>query len=300
MLGSTLFLQNHNKTALILKDENIDYNELLNKVNSFSTLLPSDKLSKVAIFSENRFEWIYSFYSVWIKGAIAVPIDYMSSADDVAFILNDCKPEVIFYSSGTKEVLENAIAKANHEMKKISLDETNHSIVNENITFPESDPNKTAVIIYTSGTTGLPKGVMLSYDNLLANIEAVTNDVKIYTPDDKLMVLLPLHHIFPLMGTMIIPLYIGGTIIFSPSMASEDIMATLQKGITIIIGVPRLFNLIRKGIRDKINKSGIAKFLFRIAQRKNSLSFSKKNIWISTEKVWRQNKIFSLWRCSTR
>ncbi len=271
-----MFLKDHNKTAMILKDQKVDYSELISKVNSYSTLLPNNDLSKVAIFSENRFEWVYAFYSVWKKQAIAVPIDFMSSAEDVAFILNDCKPEVIYFSNGTKEVLEKAVEKLNHKIQKINLDEVKLENSSKTVPFPEPDLNKTAVIIYTSGTTGSPKGVMLSYDNLLVNIEAVTNDVNIYTSEDRLMVLLPLHHIFPLMGTMIIPLSVGGTIVFSPSMASEDIMATLQQGITIIIGVPRLYNLIRKGIRDKIDKSGIAKLLFRIAQKKNSLTFSRK------------------------
>jgi len=271
-----LFLKDHNKTAMIYKDQKVDYNELIKKINSYSALLPDKNLTKAAIFSENRFEWVYAFYSAWMKKAVAVPIDFMSSSDDVAFILNDCRPEVIFYSDGTKEVLEKSISELNYEIEKINLDDIR---INEVISFsnlPEPDPNDTAVIIYTSGTTGSPKGVMLSYDNLLANIEAVTTDVNIYRSDDRLLVLLPLHHIFPLMGTMIIPLGVGGTIIFSPSMSSEDIMATLQQGITIIIGVPRLYNLIRKGIRDKIDKSGIAKLLFKIAQKKNSLAFSRK------------------------
>ena len=270
-----MFLKNHNKTAMILKDQKIDYNQLISNVNLFSTLFKSAILSKVAIFSENRFEWVYAFYSTLMNKAIAVPIDFMSSAEDVAFILNDCKPEVIFYSNGTKEVCEKAIDQLNHKIEKINLDEIKIEESNTSATFPEPNPNETAVIIYTSGTTGSPKGVMLSYDNLLVNIEAVSTDVKVYTNDDRVMVLLPLHHIFPLMGTLIIPLGVGGTIVFSPSMASEDIMATLQHGITIIIGVPRLYNLIRKGIRDKINKSGIAKFLFKIAKKKNSLSFSR-------------------------
>lgn len=271
-----MFLKDHNKTAMIYKDQKVDYNELIKKINSYSALLPDKNLTKAAIFSENRFEWVYAFYSAWMKKAVAVPIDFMSSSDDVAFILNDCRPEVIFYSDGTKEVLEKSISELNYEIEKINLDDIR---INEVISFsnlPEPDPNDTAVIIYTSGTTGSPKGVMLSYDNLLANIEAVTTDVNIYRSDDRLLVLLPLHHIFPLMGTMIIPLGVGGTIIFSPSMSSEDIMATLQQGITIIIGVPRLYNLIRKGIRDKIDKSGIAKLLFKIAQKKNSLTFSRK------------------------
>ncbi|HMN18852.1 MAG TPA: AMP-binding protein [Ignavibacteriaceae bacterium] len=271
-----MFLKDHNKTAMIYKDQKVDYNELIKKINSYSALLPDKNLTKAAILSENRFEWVYAFYSAWMKKAVAVPIDFMSSSDDVAFILNDCRPEVIFYSDGTKEVLEKSISELNYEIEKINLDDIR---INEVISFsnlPEPDPNDTAVIIYTSGTTGSPKGVMLSYDNLLANIEAVTTDVNIYGSDDRLLVLLPLHHIFPLMGTMIIPLGVGGTIIFSPSMSSEDIMATLQQGITIIIGVPRLYNLIRKGIRDKIDKSGIAKLLFKIAQKKNSLAFSRK------------------------
>jgi len=261
---------------MILKDQKIDYNELIQKVNSFSTLLPSTNFSKVAIFSENRFEWVYAFYSVWMKKAVAVPIDFMSSMEDVAFILKDCKPEVIFYSNTTKEVCEKAIELLNYKIDKINLDEIKTEESNVNSAFPELNPNETAVIIYTSGTTGSPKGVMLSYDNLLVNIEAVTTDVKIYNIDDRVMILLPLHHIFPLVGTMVAPLSVGGTVVFSPSMASEDIMSTLQHGITIIIGVPRLYNLIRKGIKDKINKSGIAKLLFRIAEKKNSLSFSRK------------------------
>nr|HMN48435.1 AMP-binding protein [Ignavibacteriaceae bacterium] len=275
-LKAKMFLKDHNKIAMILKDQKINYAQLIKNVNSYSSLLPSENLSKVAIFSENRFEWVYSFYATLLKKAVAVPIDYLSSADDVAFILNDCKPEVIFYSNGTKEVCEKAIAQLNHKIEKINLDEIKIEESKVDATFPEPDPNETAVIIYTSGTTGSPKGVMLSYDNLLVNIEAVTTDVNVYTSDDLVMVLLPLHHIFPLMGTLVIPLSIGGTIAFSPSMASEDIMATLQHGITIIIGVPRLYNLIRKGIKDKIDKSAIAKLLFRIAEKKNSLSFSRK------------------------
>ncbi len=271
-----LFLKDFNKTAMIFKDQKVSYDQLIRNVNYFSTLLSSDNLEKVAIFSENRFEWVYALYSVWKKNAIAVPIDYLSSAEDVAFILNDCKPEVIFCTDTTKGVCDKAIEQLNHKIEKINLDEIKIEESTNNQAFPDTNPNETAVIIYTSGTTGSPKGVMLSYDNLLVNIEAVTTDVNIYTINDRTMVLLPLHHIFPLMGTLVIPLSVGGTIVFSPSLASEDLMATLQNKITIILGVPRLYNLIRKSIIDKINASGVAKLLFKIAQKKGSLSFSKK------------------------
>ena len=59
------------------------------------------------------------------------------------------------------------------------------------------DESSTALILYTSGTTGNPKGVMLSFKNLLANLNAVCRDVPIYVEGDRIMILLPFHHILP-------------------------------------------------------------------------------------------------------
>lgn len=271
-----MFLKDYNKTAMILKDQHITYNQLLNNIVSFSSYL-DDGVNKVAIFCENRFEWIYAFYAGWYKNAVIVPIDFMSSPEDVSFILNDCKPEVIVYSNQTSEVCNKACSALTYQIKRINVDEIKLEQQNNQISFPVPDKNKTSVIIYTSGTTGLPKGVMLSFDNILVNIEAVTEDVVVYEPDDRVLVLLPLHHIFPLVGTVVAPLKIGATIVFSPSMAADDLMATLQENrITMIISVPRFYSIIRKGIKEKIDKSKIAKLLFSLAEKKNSLSFSRK------------------------
>jgi len=272
-----LFIKPSEKTALIWKDENISYNEVLKNISAYSSLLTLNNFSKAAILSENRPEWIFAFYAGWKKKACIVPIDYMSSVDDVAFILNDCKPEYVFYSDTTRDTIQKVVSKISYEPFLINIDEIKTIKAEVEFSFPERDLNDTAVIIYTSGTTGSPKGVMLSFDNLLVNIEAVSKDVEIYKPEDKVLILLPLHHIFPLAGTAIITLSVGATAVFSPSMSSEDLIATLQKhGISVIIGVPRLYNLIRKGIRDKIDKSAIAKLLFKVARKKNSLSFSRK------------------------
>ncbi|MBS4034525.1 MAG: AMP-binding protein [Ignavibacterium sp.] len=272
-----MFIKPSEKTALIWKDENISYNEVLKNISAYSSLLTLNNFSKAAILSENRPEWIFAFYAGWKKKACIVPIDYMSSVDDVAFILNDCKPEYVFYSDTTRDTIQKVVSKISYEPFLINIDEIKTIKAEVEFSFPERDLNDTAVIIYTSGTTGSPKGVMLSFDNLLVNIEAVSKDVEIYKPEDKVLILLPLHHIFPLAGTAIITLSVGATAVFSPSMSSEDLIATLQKhGISVIIGVPRLYNLIRKGIRDKIDKSAIAKLLFKVARKKNSLSFSRK------------------------
>lgn len=287
-----MFLKAQEKIALAWQDQTITYTELLLKIQSFSDFLGKDQYQHIVIFSENRPEWVYAFYAAWKLNATVIPIDFMSNAGDVSYILNDCQPELIFYSNETKAVLEQALKIASQEDKssnlnrdtceQICLDEltiTKDKSINpeqSTINYPEFDSNKTAVIIYTSGTTGNPKGVMLSFDNLMANIEAVSQENPIYNADDRVMVLLPLHHIFPLIGSMVGPLSVGARICFCPSMASEDIMQTLQNhSITMVIGVPRLYSLISKSIQTKIQSNIVAKTLFALADLVNSRSFSK-------------------------
>lgn len=265
------------KTAITYGSDQISYGRLIGNIEQFADKYKISKGAQVAIFMENRPEWVYSFYSVWKNDGIAVPIDYLATPDEVAFILNDCQPEVIFTSAGSLPVIKEAVAKAGIENQIILADEVTLQPEKFSTTDIEiTDKTQTAVIIYTSGTTGSPKGVMLSFNNLMANIKGVAHDIKIFTPASRTLMLLPLHHIFPLMGTMIIPLYAGGSVAISPSMASEDIIKTLQDNkITILIGVPRLYAAIRKGIKDKINASAVARLLFSIAGKLDSPSFSK-------------------------
>jgi long-chain acyl-CoA synthetase len=138
------------------------------------------------------------------------------------------------------------------------------------------DPQATALLIYTSGTTGSPKGVMLSFENLLANVEAVTIGTPIYGRDERVLMLLPLHHIFPLLGTLVAPFHVGATVALSPSLLAADILSTLQDNrITIMIGVPRLYRLIMKSIRDKIAASSFASQLFALAGKVGSVRLSR-------------------------
>lgn len=265
------------KPALIYKDTSISYDDLHKIVQSVVDTLKPAQAEKVVIFMENRLEWVYTFYATWKNNSIAVPVDYLSTPDEVRYILEDCKPEVLFYSNETRNTVNQAIKGLKKSPKLIHISELNLSPVNDAGPFPSPDPDKVAMLIYTSGTTGSPKGVMLTYDNVLANVESVSVGVPIYKEEESVLVLLPLHHTFPLMGTLIAPLYNGMTCVFSPSISSEDIIETLQSNrVTMILGVPRFYNLLHKGIMTKINSSGAAKKIFALAKRINSMALSKK------------------------
>ena len=265
-----------NKTALIVGDEQISYGELLSKSTQFSNQFKVDPQDRVVILSENRTGWVYAFYSIWAHQGIPTPIDFLSSSDEVAYIINDCSPAVVWVSKDRFNTLEEALKQCPNHPKVLIIDDfEKQPLCNEPPAVIKYEEQHTALIIYTSGTTGSPKGVMLSFKNILVNIKAIAVDFRIYHEGQRTLMLLPLHHILPLLGTMVMPLNTGGTIAISPSMASADILGTLQKSkITIIIGVPRLYAAIYKGISDKIAQSPIARSMFWLARKMNSRSFS--------------------------
>lgn len=273
-------IKNHGaKSAIVFRDQQISYDQLIRQIHAYAAFFAVKPGDRVLFYSENRTAYIPAFYAAWQHQAIAVPVDYLATSSEVAYIIADCTPEVVFCSRERLENMLKALEEAKSNARLILLDDMEQleMLADSDKAVAQPDSNDTAVLIYTSGTTGSPKGVMLSFANLIQNIDAVSKHIPIYRTDSRVLVLLPLHHIFPLMGTMIIPLYVGSTIAISPSMLSEDIMATMQNNrITIMIGVPRLYAAIRKGVMDKINKSAVARLLFSLAERLKSPAFSRK------------------------
>ena len=270
-----MFLRRLDKPALIFQDRVISHAELIGRSATWAAARPVGAGERVLIYAENSLEWVFAFYAAWRQRAIVVPVDCMCPPDDVAYIINDCQPTQAWTSRRNQAALQEALAKAEFQPRVCLLEEGPEGF-DPGADFIEENPEDIAVLIYTSGTTGSPKGVMLTYRNLLTNIKGV-EEAGIYTSQDRVLVLLPLHHILPLQGTMTAPLHAGATCIFSPSLQGEDIIATLQKHkITMMIGVPRLYTVIAKGIRDKINANRVARILYRLAAIIDSPAFSRK------------------------
>jgi len=268
-------LKKFEKTALVWKDEHVSYPCLLRKTAYYASMVDGNK---VAIISENRPEWIYALYGTWSKKSVAVPIDFMATPDEVAYILNDCHPHVVFCSLQTKDTVNRALSDVHGNIAVRVFED----IAASTQAFPDNDiivdnAEDTAAIIYTSGTTGSPKGVMLSYDNIFANVEAVSETIPIYERDRTVMALLPFHHVFPLVGTIVAPLAVGATVAFSSSLTPADMIATLQNNkVGLVIGVPRLYAAIHKGVMDKVNARLITRLIFKIAAVVNMGAFSRK------------------------
>lgn len=269
------------RVAIVTPTEEISYAEMLANIHRFAQYTPEQKESKTIVFAENSVEWIYSFFSIWQNRGIAIPVDASSTVDDVAYIMNDAQPEAIWVSEQTEQVARQAIEKAGVKTAVLRMDDlsslTAHAETKETgISFEDSD---VCVILYTSGTTGFPKGVMLTFYNLLVNINAISSkEVPIFNKNSSTLILLPLHHVMPLVGTLVAPIFTESQVVLCPTMSGPDIMAALQRGkVTVMVGVPRLWQTLYYGIKKKIDAKGaVARALYSLCEKVGSYAFSKK------------------------
>ena len=266
-------LKDFGKTAIIAGEHRISFTELLYRVDYFKQVGPVAPGEKCIILSENREGWVYALYSIWRNQGIAVPVDATSTVHDVAYILNDCHPTCIWTSTSKSELAKAALRECQMDLLLYIIDDYERVDLQpvqaklEPREFFPTNVEDTCFIIYTSGTTGNPKGVMLSFRNILAVANAVSTEVKIFRPELRTLMLLPLHHILPLMGSVVAPMLMGGGITICPSLSATDLMQTLQHGeVGIIIGVPRLYQTIYGGVIKVINSNPITKGIFNICR----------------------------------
>ena len=269
------------RTAIITPDKEISYAEMMANIRKYAQYVSLEKGAKTLVFAENCVEWIYSFFSIWQNRGIAIPVDASSTADDVAYIMSDAQPDAIWVTAQTEQVASEAIKKAGVKTAILRMDDlsglrSHAETEEEGISFEDSD---IAVILYTSGTTGSPKGVMLTFKNLIVNINAISSkEVPIFNKDSSTLILLPLHHVMPLVGTMIAPVFTESQMVLCPTIAGPEIMAALQRGkVTIMVGVPRLWQTLYYGIKKKIDAGGaVPRMLYSLCEKVGSYEFSQK------------------------
>ena len=233
---------------------------------------------------ENRPEWIYSFFTIWDKNSAAIAIDAQSSPKEILYVLEDSNPDIIVCSNETeKNILEaisnyslkNNIKVLNVDNFKID-DEKMKKIANSEFELRNPEGNQTAAMLYTSGTTGSPKGVMLTYNNLMTEMEGIY-EKGIFDHRDQILALLPFHHVLPLTATVLLMLRYQTSIVFVRKIASKEIFEALEKNrVTALIGVPRVFKLFYDGIKQQIDAKFITRAIFKIMSKSKSIPLKRK------------------------
>ena len=265
---------------------------------------------KIAVASSNRVEWNILDIGVQQVGAILVPVYPNISEADYRFIFNDAQVKICFVSNlelATKiSNIKTEIASLQHLFTFDELD----GYVNWNYIFeassstPESEVHKRmnevkrsdlVTIIYTSGTTGNPKGVMLSHNNLLSNLEACKPRIPADN-NSRVLTFLPVCHVYERMLHYLY-MYIGCSIHFAESMETiGDNIREVKPD--VFTAVPRLI----EKVFDKImatgdTLTGIKRKLFfwavRLAEEYDVVG---KSGWYKFRLAIARKLIFSKWQ----
>lgn len=269
------FVKLHKKTAIIYDEKNISYRELINGIKSFEKKMRIEHGDRVVIFMENRPEFIYSFFAVWEKKGINVCLDSGLNSKELEYYLKDSTPKYLFTSKKNYEAAKNSVKSVKLPIEIVVVDDIAIDYVGDDFAVRTGDIHDTSLILYTSGTTGEPKGVMLTLENIMTNIKGL-DMYEMYQSSDIVLALLPLHHVFPLLGTVVVPMYKGATVVFLKELSAQAMMDAFKKyNITFMLGVPRLWESIHGKIMDRINSSKATATIFKIMEKIGSEKLSK-------------------------
>ena len=247
---------------------------------------------RVMLMSENRPEWVISYFATLKLGATSVPLDSQLSLSEVANLARASRAKVFIVSVKTAdrlltdddlpvpvqtvregaEIREEidapaAVASLARELASRLDSAVELQVMRYTEVLTEIDTDTALVpvkrrgdavasLIYTSGTTGEPKGVMLTHKNLTAMTAKIATVFKLYRHDGTLSVL-PLHHTFEFAVGMLTPLIHGSSINYLEEIDADSLNDAFESAnITAMIGVPALWQLLHRKIFKIVNERG--------------------------------------------
>ena len=237
------------------------------------------KGDKVAILSENRPEWPISYLAVTGMGAVAVPLDSLGTEYDIKGIIAHSEAKGVIVSDKFLPLIKDA----SNLGFTISMDKDFDSLKGSASNDLGYDVHKDdlAAIVYTSGTTGIPKGVMLTHNNIVTNFVTGAALFEI-GPTDMALSVLPIHHTFETIAGFLAMFYCGARVTYAESLKSFKLIQNMvETGTTILIGVPMLYQLFYDGIMREVEEKGPAfNFIFNVlfALSRISRTLFKANI----------------------
>src|SRR6266702_3033308 len=264
------------KTALLAlgkKDRHRwSFKKLADCLRSFASGLAKDGFKRgdtIALFAENRPEWIVAALGIIRAGAVAVPLDIQLGDNTLVHVLRDSRARAVITTQRRMERIEKLDLKERPKLILLDADPDDDKrswerFLNKAATeLPTTSPDDAAVLLYTSGTTGPPKGVPLSHGNIASQLDVII-EMKVMTGEDRALLPLPLHHVYPFVIGMLAPLALGLPLTLPFSLSGQQLLRALRQGeVTAIVGVPRLYRALYSGIESRVESSGwIARGLF--------------------------------------
>ncbi|WP_432357305.1 class I adenylate-forming enzyme family protein [Sporosarcina sp. UB5] len=223
-----------------------EFYEKAKKVAGYFQAKGYEKGDIIALYSLNSDLFLVSYFGIQLGGFIVMPVNTKLAPPEVEYIFNHSDAKALIYDKR----LEDVVNESKHPFKeKLSIGEQgdiDRLLASGTDKFEpvEIDGEETAVVMYTSGTTGKPKGVMLTYQNILSTAEIWSEAMSI-TDADRMLISTPLFHCAACHVFMIPVTYKGGTVIIEEAFSPKGTVELLQKAKpTIFFGVPAMYTII--------------------------------------------------------
>ncbi|MCL1993963.1 MAG: AMP-binding protein [Spirochaetes bacterium] len=224
------------------------------------------KGDRVALWAENRPQWMAVWMGAVIAGLRIVPIDFLSSEEECRNIIKITRAKAFFYSGKKKEFAKKletpflacvCISPEEDGGGQAAVEYDSFGEKAQNQTLPPPDsiaPDEPASIVFTSGTTGFAKGVTLSHKGIISNVSAA---IRLVEPNhtDVFIVVLPLHHTYSTTCAFLPPIFLGIPVVVCEKIIGKVIVDDIRdSGATFLVGVPLLFDKMMAAIGAKYNK----------------------------------------------
>ncbi len=231
------------------------------------------KGKRIAVISENRYEWALAYLAIAAGTGIVVPLDKSLPENEIKNLIKRSKVEAIFYSHKYDEIMMKIQNENQTNLKyfiSMDLEEHGNGVYSENklknegkellekgdTSFVDAkiDNEDMGIMLFTSGTTAMSKAVALSHKNICANLMDITSVIEI-NENDVFLSFLPLHHTFECTVGFLYPLYKGACITYCEGIRhiAENIR---EYKVTAMISVPILLENMYKKVMKGIEKKG--------------------------------------------
>jgi len=257
------------------------YQDVAQQIHKFHKIFEMwgiKKGDKISLIGRNNSNWAVIYLATISYGAVIVPILADFANNDIHHIVNHSDSVMLFvgdsvwdnleensmphvkaiFSIDSSSLLVNRVSKAEHKHLDFlkTIDDETKKLSPNMISYPEIPNSKLGVISYTSGTTGFSKGVMLSLNSLVANVDFGRKNIGL-KPKDKLVSFLPLAHAYGCAFEFLMPFSVGCHITFLTKIPSPKIILQAFQEIKpkLVLAVPLIIEKIyKKQILPIINK----------------------------------------------